>query len=600
MNSKAFLLVFIILLLPCIARGAVHERHETVYERLMKEQSDMDVYYGHRLLSAGQYARAAEYFRSAVKKNPYNSFARTGLGAVLYWEGQLEKARDEFSHAIELDPENATAYQLRGIVLARAGLYEEALSDNLIAVKKAPERGDIRMNTGTVYAVLGDMQKALYNYRRAVALDRYNPLFHFQLARCYEHMLRDEEAAAELRRAIAIYPGYEDAVFELASLRERNGALKEAEKLFRRAVSLKPRDSVARFRLAAILYETGRVKDIPGVVLPGFLIAPANNQGGISMGIAYSSSENVSGSSSYLTESEKSTDINSSRKTRGGTRAEEHSPEVQENDARRTVKRIGELLSRVPENQEIRLDFEMIEIPRVKLNVVSVSEGNKKNGKMSAALARPGIQYNKKTFYLPAATSTEREKDIIRIAEEAEGMLASVSPDMDARVKINMETGTVAGAAGGGNSRYDGGRQNNGSMARYIPRDVGNDMGLWISGEGWIESAAETLDRLSEKKEDSYELRLVRGLGYLIMGETSAALADFSNGGPVADTGRAAAYTAAGNIEAAIKACTEALRRDPGNKIAGKNLKWLKLKPASNKNNNSGGEKMAPQNRKIK
>ena len=189
MNSKAFLLVFIILLLPCIARGAVHERHETVYERLMKEQSDMDVYYGHRLLSAGQYARAAEYFRSAVKKNPYNSFARTGLGAVLYWEGQLEKAREEFSHAIELDPENATAYQLRGIVLARAGLYEEALSDNLIAVKKAPERGDIRMNTGSVYAVLGDMQKALDNYRRAVALDRYNPLFHFQLARCYEHML---------------------------------------------------------------------------------------------------------------------------------------------------------------------------------------------------------------------------------------------------------------------------------------------------------------------------------------------------------------------------------------------------------------------------
>ena len=585
------------MLFPCFLHGAVQGPRETVYERLMKEQSDMEVYAGYRMLLLGQYGKAAAYFRSAVKKNPLNSFAHTGMGSAFYWEGKLEKARDEFSRAIELDPDNATAYQLRGIVLARAGLYKEALKDNLSAVKKAPERGDIRMNTGSVYAVLGDLQKALDNYRRAVALDKYNPLFHFQLARCYVSMLRDEEAAAELRRAISIYPGYEDAVFELASLHERNGELKEAEKLFRRAVALKPRDSAARFRLAAVLYELGRMKDIAGVVVPGFLIAPANEQGGISMGIAYSSSENAGNASSsvFQEESEKS----SMRKTaqKNNWKNTDGVKEKAENEASRTAGRIYELLSKIPAEQEISLDFEMIEIPRMGLDVVSVSEGNKKSRKMSAALAKPGMQYNKKIFYLPASAAEEREKDIRRISEETENMIASVPPEREARVKINMETGNRSS----GNARTagrDGGSQNN-AAARYVPRDVGNDMGLWLSGEGWIEGAAETLDRLSEKNDDSYELRLVRGLGYLIMGETKSALADFSAGGTAASTGRSAAYTAAGNMEAAIKACLDALREDPGNKTAQKNLKWLKIKPASN-TESSGSGKHAPQQNKIK
>ena len=109
-------------------------------------------------------------------------------------------------------------------------------------------------------------------------------------------------------------------------------------------------------------------------------------------------------------------------------------------------------------------------------------------------------------------------------------------------------------------------------------------MRLWVYGENWVEEAAELLDNLSQNTDMSPEFRLVRGLGYLLMGEISLAKDDFSGNGTAGSLGLSAAYTAEGNMEKAAKECEAVLAAEPKNGIAAQNLKWLRAKPDKQKN----------------
>ena len=557
------------------AEAAVSASNGTVWDRMMEEQASQNIFYGYKLLMAGRHSEAASEFLMSIQKNPKNPYAHIGYGSALYWLGKIDNAKDEFNAALALDPKNASAYQLRGIVKAKAGLYDQSLEDHLLALKYAPERPDIRMNIGSIYAKNGDMARALDNYRRAVNLEKNNPLFRFQLAKCYVYLGRYDEAEKELRKAIMLYPYYEDAIFELAALYEQLDDLEEAARLFKRAIKIKPRDSVARFRLARILYDLGRKKEIPAIARPGFLIAPANDKGGISMGLSYSASDR----------NLRSEEANNSSNAVGHTDYEGKNSIADVQQAE-TVSRIEENLLRVPESHNIKMQFEILELPRMKMlassNAERSSEHSKK-GKMAAAMSKHGMKYEKKEYILEPSSQEMRIERIKEIVRETESMLRKADKNSDIKVNFSMETSA---------SDSNGSQAEKNRNAHYVPRDVGNDMGLWIYGESWLEGVAETLNYLEERHNSDPMFRLIRGLGYLIMGETSSAIDDFSLSGADFALGRSAAYTAAGDSKSAIQACDEALKARPGDKIALKNLEWLKP-PSKDSNNKNSKEKIS-------
>ena len=69
------------------------------------------------------------------------------------------------------------------------------------------------------------------------------------------------------------------------------------------------------------------------------------------------------------------------------------------------------------------------------------------------------------------------------------------------------------------------------NKALYKPRDVGNDMGLWVMGDNWLDNAAEALDELEDAGSADPGAKLLKGLGYLLLGEPGAALEEFSGAG---------------------------------------------------------------------
>jgi len=504
----------------CVPSG---QAPKTVWDQIMEEQSEVNLRKGYDLMSGENYAAAADEFFRAEQQNPGSPWPHVLYGSALYWLGEPEKAQDEFEEALKLDPRNSMAYQLRGIVRARAGLYQDALSDFLEAERYDPVRSDVKMNAGSVYQALGNTGKALDYFRAAAALEPANPLYHYQLGLFYSRLGRYDEAAGQLEKAVSLFPEYEDAVLELAVLRERDGRTPEAIKLYRKALSIKPGDSVARFRLGWALQKSGRAKEIPGVIERAFLLAPANEKGGISMALAYA----------------------------GGPRP----PAESGSDSP-----LSSALKKVPSDQEARVTIELLETPK---NTLKAQDGAEKlRGQLESAFHRPRVSYTKREYFLPAGSPEERLKKVGEIAAEADKLLKGISPKSDVRMNFNVETSPPKGEKPAKNK------------ALYKPRDVGNDMGLWVMGDNWLDNVSEAIDEMDESSGPAGSGPL-KGLGYLLLGEHSQALDEFSDGAALAALGRSAAWVEAGSDEKALAECLEALRLDPSNKTALANRVWL-------------------------
>lgn len=498
---------------------------KTVWDRIMEEQSAVNLKRGYSLMGEENYAAAADEFFKAAQKAPENPWPHLLYGSALYWLGEPDKASDEFEEALRLDPANSMAFQLRGIVRARAGMYQEALSDFLSSERLDQSRADVKMNAGSVYQALGNTGKALDYFRVAAALDPSNPLYRYQLGMFYSRLGRYDQAALQLEKAVSLLPGYEDAVLELAVLRERDGFLPEAIKLYRRALSLKPGDSVARFRLGWALRKAGRGGEIKKALDGAFLLAPANDKGGISMDLAYA----------------------------GGAKG----------DAAPQDRRSPLLsaLSKVPPGTEAHVVVELLETPKAAL--APGGRGEKMAGQLGNALRKPKVNYTKREYFLPASSAEDRAVRMEKISGETEKLLKGVSAGNDVRLNFNIETGPSSASRGDKKSK-----------ALYKPRDVGNDMGLWVMGDNWLDNASEALEEMQDAGADP-DLKLLRGLGYLLLGEPEGALAEFSGGSAQAALGRSAAWVEAGAEEKALAQCLEALRLEPANKTALSNREWL-------------------------
>ena len=531
MNSATAKLLFLLLAacLPAPAGGVASAAgHRTVWDRIMEDQSALNLKRGYALMEGENYPAAADEFFKAAQKNPASPWPRLLYGSALYWLGEPDKALGEFEEALRLDPANSMAFQLRGIVRARAGRLPEALEDFLAAERHDQARPDVKMNAGSVYAALGNRAKALDYFRAAAAAEPASPLYRFQLGLFYARSGRYADAAGQFEKAVSLFPEYEDALLELAVLRERDDRLGEAIRLYRRALAVKPRDSVARFRLAWALRKAGRAAEAAKALDGAFLLAPANEAGGISMALAYS-----------------------------GAQAAPAGPEPQ-----------GPLysaLAKVPPEQEARAVVELLETPKAVLQ--EAPAGEKLAGRLRSAFNKPKVGYTKREYFLPASSPEERRRRAAEIAAEADKLLKGVSAGSDARLNFSIDTSVPAAEGKRGKNK-----------ALYKPRDVGNDMGLWVMGDNWLDNAAEALDELEDAGSADPGAKLLKGLGYLLLGEPGAALEEFSGAGAQAALGRAAAWVEAGDEAKALAECREALRLEPGNKTALANLAWLETK----------------------
>lgn len=546
--------------------------YPSYWDSLMKEQSRENLRQGLGDLAAARYKEASQIFAKAVVKNPEEPYTHIFLGISLYWQGQVQPAIAEYLSALKLDKKNPEAHQLLGIAYAWQGKIKEALKCFKTALKYAPNRPDTHMNLGSTYAALGNYEEALYHFRTATDLDKRNPLYFHQLGSLLEILGRDNNAKDSFKQALTLYPHYEEALLSLAVLEEKLGNKNNAKINYKKALRLKPGDSVARARYINLLLEDENFKDSLPLFAQGFLISPLE-EGGLALSLTYSGLENK-------TQNKKQKNKNQEAQTL---------PQQFKNPQLESFKN---RLKKVPSAKQINIEVEVALEPKQKPSTLKANT-NKEGTK--SAFAKAVLEQEKdlstttfeRSFILIPSDEETRINQLENIFNGLNNVLQSAGQDYQVKMALKAATPTQDPSslqqAETGPSNLSAMRN---SKAGYNPYMVGNDMGLWVAGKGWMRFMEDILPSANIRFEQNknFENSLLLALTYLTLGQGQEAVnilkttqekAQNAKEKALAYLAQGTALVVMGNEEQAKQFYALALKEDPENKIIKSNIEIL-------------------------
>ena len=553
--------------------------YPTYWDTLMKDQSRENLRQGLGDLAAARYKEASQIFAKAVVKNPKEPYTHIFLGISLYWQGQVQPAIAEYKSALKLDPKNPEAHQLLGIAYAWQGKIKEALECFENALKYAPNRPDTHMNLGSTYAALGNYDKALYHFRTATDLDKRNPLYFYQLGSLLEILGRDGTAKDSFKQAISLYSHYEEALLSLAVLEEKLGNKNNAKINYKKALHLKSGDSIARARYINLLLENGEIKDSLPLFAQGFLISPLED-GGLALSLTYSGSEQTQ-SQAQDQKQKKQKNKNKDTKTL---------PQQYKNPQLESFKN---RLKKVPATKQINIEVEVSLEPKQKPNTL---KANTVKESTKSAFANAVLEQEKslsvttfdRSFILVSTDEETRINQLENIFGGLNNVLQNAGQDYQVKMALKAATPTqdptTLQQAETGPSSISTMRNN--SKAGYNPYMVGNDMGLWVAGKGWIRFMEDILPIVTTRFEENktFENSLLLALVHLTLGqgqeaiktlETTQTKAQSAQEKALAYLAQGTAFVVLGDETHAKEFYALALKEDPENKIIKSNIAIL-------------------------
>lgn len=505
----------------------------------MAEQALRQLQVGAEAFARADYALATKHFARAVASNPGDPRTHLMLGVAQYWSGRVDESMAAYREVLKLDPKSAHAHQLLGIAHAWKGEIQAALKEFEAAAALDPERPDIQMDLGSVYETLGARAKALDCFRRAAALDPKFPLYHYQLGVLYDKLGRETEASDSLREAIRLYPEFQDALLQQGSLKQRAGETGEAEALFRKAVRLKPGDAVARLRLGFVHLLQGRPDRVSDDLDKAFALTPESEGGRLALSKAY-----------------------------GGN------PPASDPQDPSPLGMFQRNLERIPPGREAKVEATITRISVRPASLVPPAEGTSSlKTALGRAFAGPSATRTQREFTLPPASPEARRTQIEQIL--AELRQATRNPAADAEIHVGMNITYP---------RRELDAPQEVHPVSYEPRRVGNDLGLWVQGSGWIELVEEVIpliqQRLGEHPKDVQALILL-GLAHLTLGSAPAARSAFEAALALAPRdadallGLGVAQVIAGDDAGALETYRGVLVLRPKDRTAKDAIQWL-------------------------
>lgn len=518
---------------------------QTVWDRIMLDQSVSDMRRGMGEMSIARYKAAANSFAKAVIKNPQDPLPHLLYGASLYWSGKVDDAMSEYREALRLDPQNAMGYQLLGIAWGWKGDILQAQENFEKANKINPYKADTHMNLGSTYAARKNFDKALDEYRKAVELAPREALYRYQLGTLYDFMGRDAQAEESYKKALKLFYNYEDAQLALAALYEKRENYKDALKYYKKAVKTKPGDFVARLRYAYLLMRQGRAEEARGVLEGAFSIA-AFKADGLALNAVYRASG------------------------RDGQTFQKQIEKFKDN------------LLKVPAskdvNVDVSLDYEPVSRPQPpqKSGGKFAEAYETLRGQPTAAGGESPMSF-KRSFVLNGGDEAQRARQVEEFVGELEKAVTAGAQKYDVSMTLQGRTMDYASPAALTQDRAAP------PKAVYDPRIVGNDMGLWVMGKTWVKYVDEIDADLREQvlANPSAQYLTLQGLAALLGGDASAASQAFdaarakAPSDPLALLGLGTAAVMSDDDDLAMQYYRQALDVQPDNKTAKRNLKVL-------------------------
>lgn len=210
-----------------------------------------------RSLQLKKTALAKKLFETALKRNPKDVTAQSGLGHVYLKEGKFDRAEAEFSKIAQLKSPEA--------ILGKAGLAElhlqkgetdKAISAAAEVEKDDPDSGLVHLVKGNVLAGQGNQEAALAEFTRATEGKLSSD---WQRASAYNSAGRilsergDYPLAEKMyQEAVVQNPFSAEILSNRGALYEKQGQPQKALALYQEALSADPEDEVSKFLIKRV------------------------------------------------------------------------------------------------------------------------------------------------------------------------------------------------------------------------------------------------------------------------------------------------------------------------------------------------------------
>jgi tetratricopeptide (TPR) repeat protein len=195
---------------------------------------------GSAYVNNGEFDKAIDAYRNAVKINPDSSQYWVELALLYGRTGQRDKEIESYRIAVRNNPEFAGAWYKLAIVYRDAAQFDNALEASQQVIRISPGNISAWMLTGYSYGKLGKQDKAIDSYLQAILYDHYSSDAYVCLGIAYNNARREREEAEAYQQALRIKPDESAALFNLGHYYLGHGDKEKAMDYYSRLKNVDP------------------------------------------------------------------------------------------------------------------------------------------------------------------------------------------------------------------------------------------------------------------------------------------------------------------------------------------------------------------------
>lgn len=217
---------------------------------------------GDRLYDEGEYQKAIDEYKTALKLDPANANLHNSLGVCYGVTGEFDSALTQFKEAMALDTEEALAHYNAGLVHLLLDERDKARAHLLDVDNRPHNLFEVEFQLGKLYLEDYQPEKGLIYLEKAAAMQPQSSAVHALIGECCAALDRRDEAVAAYKKSLRLNANDAASLSGLGWLYHVMGKNADIAKLFcRHSTAIAPRNALFHHRLGCLYLKEDRLPD---------------------------------------------------------------------------------------------------------------------------------------------------------------------------------------------------------------------------------------------------------------------------------------------------------------------------------------------------
>lgn len=218
-----------------------------------KNNENMHYNIGHAFQQKGQFEKAIEHYREALRIEPGDLQAMNNLGVLLLSQKKTDEALKIFEKAVQMNGRYIDAINNLGLALREKGKTDEAMRKWRQVLDLEPMQPEAHYNIGVTMLQNGRYSLAVQHFNKALEKKRNWVEVYNYLGAAYSALGQFKAAMDSYNEAIKLKGGDINIESNLAMTLSKLGKAEQAEQIWQRILAAEPENYKAHYGLGRLL-----------------------------------------------------------------------------------------------------------------------------------------------------------------------------------------------------------------------------------------------------------------------------------------------------------------------------------------------------------